>query len=287
MNAWSCDERRAGRTIALVPTMGALHEGHLALLRAGKRRCDRLVLSIYVNPTQFGPKEDLARYPRDIEGDLDKARREGVDAVFLPSDAAMYPKGFETFVCVEKSSRPLCGASRPDHFRGVATIVAKLFNIVAPDVAIFGEKDFQQLVVIRRMVRDLDMPVEIAGHPIVREADGLAMSSRNRHLSDEEREAALSLSRSLSEAEGLIAGGEADAKKILSHIAGIISKTRIVRLDYAKIVDAETLETIATIRPPALIAIAAFVGTTRLIDNLVLPSAPVTEQNGNRLYEST
>lgn len=270
MRAWSMEQRRLGRRIAFVPTMGALHEGHLKLLREGRRRGDALVLSIYVNPTQFGPAEDFSRYPRDADGDLAEASREGVDAVFLPTDAVMYPQGSQTFVTVEEVEKPLCGASRPGHFRGVATVVAKLFGIVAPDAAIFGEKDFQQLVVIRRMVADLNIPVEIVGHPIVREADGLAMSSRNRYLSAEERRAALSLPASLAEGRRLIAGGEADCGRILARIRETIGEARIVRIDYASIVDAETLGEIRTVRPPALIAVAAFVGKTRLIDNALI-----------------
>jgi pantoate--beta-alanine ligase len=272
MRAWSRAERLAGRRIAFVPTMGALHEGHLALLREAKRRADRAVLSIYVNPTQFAPTEDLALYPRDFEGDLAKACGAGCDACFAPADAEMYPEGFQTFVTVERVTEHLCGLSRPTHFRGVATVVAGLFAIVEPDLAIFGEKDFQQLVVIRRMVRDLHLPIDIVGHPIVREADGLAMSSRNRYLSADERRAALSLGASLSEAQRLIDAGEMCADRILAEVRSVIEAARIVRIDYAALVDAETLEDLRVFRRPALLALAAFVGKTRLIDNASFPA---------------
>ena len=267
MRAWSRGERAAGRRVAFVPTMGALHAGHLSLLREGKKRAESLALSIYVNPTQFGPSEDLASYPRDLDSDLAKVEPLGVDAVFFPSDETMYPKGAQTWVTVEEATRALCGLSRPGHFRGVTTVIAKLLNIVEPDVALFGEKDFQQLVVIRRMARDLCFPVEIVGCPIVREPDGLAMSSRNAYLSKGERAAALSLSRSLAVAEGMIAAGETDAQLLLTSIRTTIESTGIARIDYAKLVDPETLEELPKMRRPALVALAAFVGTTRLIDN--------------------
>lgn len=272
MLAWSRAERRAGRRVAFVPTMGALHEGHLSLLREGKQRADRLALSIYVNPTQFGPAEDLSRYPRDLEGDLEKAEKEETDAVFVPSDAEMYPQGSQTFVSVEGLAQFLCGASRPGHFRGVATVVAQLFHVVEPDVAIFGEKDYQQLALIRRMARDLAFPVEIVGAPIVREPDGLAMSSRNRYLSPEERRAALSLSASLAEARRIVEGGESESERILARIREIVGAAGILRLDYAAVVDAQTLEDLPRLDPPAVIALAAFVGKTRLIDNEIFRS---------------
>lgn len=270
MYTWSREERRMGRTIAFVPTMGALHEGHLELIRYGRQKCDRLIVSIYVNPKQFGPTEDLSRYPRDIEGDLKKAKSENVDAVFLPSDATMYPEGYQTYVEVRDITQRLCGVSRPGHFRGVTTVVAKLFNITIPDIAIFGEKDFQQLVTIRRMVNDLNIPIEIIGRPIVREPDGLAMSSRNRYLSANEREAALSLSQSLIEAKKLIEEGENNSSKVFAHVSNIIDAAKIVKIDYLHVVNVETLEDIDKIKPPALIAIAAFVGKTRLIDNVII-----------------
>lgn len=267
---WSRGERAAGRRVAFVPTMGALHEGHLSLVREGKRVAESVVVSIYVNPTQFGPNEDLARYPRDVEGDLAKLSSAGADAVFMPDDDAMYPAGAQTFVTVEKISKPLCGLSRPGHFRGVATVVAKLFMMVEPDVAIFGEKDFQQLALIRTMVRDLSVPVEIVGCPIVREKDGLAMSSRNAYLSKEERAAALSLSRSLGIARAMANAGERDAAKILAAVRKEIEGTGLARIDYAEIVDPETLDTLKEIRGPSLLALAVFFGKTRLIDNALL-----------------
>lgn len=271
MRSWSRQEKAAGRRVALVPTMGALHEGHLSLMREGKRRAPSLAVSIYVNPTQFGPNEDFGKYPRELKGDLTKCESTGVDAVFLPTDEEMYPEGFQTFVTVEEVTKNLCGASRPEHFRGVATVVAKLFNIVEPDVALFGEKDFQQLVVIRRMAQDLRIPVEIAGCPIVREPDGLAMSSRNKYLSPAERMSALSLHRSLGAAVEMAKSGESSAERILSKVRETIECDGGVRIDYAKIVDSETMEDVVEIKRPALLALAAFVGRTRLIDNALLP----------------
>lgn len=267
MRTWSAKEKGRGRRIAFIPTMGALHEGHLSLLRKGRSLCNSVVLSIYVNPTQFGPAEDLAKYPRDTEGDLEKARECSTDAVFMPSDKIMYPQGHQTFIDVLDVTKYLCGASRPGHFRGVATVVAKLFNIVQPNIAIFGEKDFQQLVVIKQMVRDLNMPIEIVGSKIVREADGLAMSSRNRHLSPKEREAALLLNQSLDAAEKLISGGEKNTTRIIANVRKIIEPSALTRIDYAKIVDSETLADVPVIEKPALLALAVFVGATRLIDN--------------------
>jgi len=250
--------------------MGALHEGHLSLVREGKRIAESVVVSIYVNPTQFGPNEDLARYPRDLEGDVAKLSSAGADAVYLPSDEAMYPKGAQTFVTVEGISKPLCGLSRPGHFRGVATVVAKLLVMVEPDVALFGEKDFQQLAVIRTMVRDLSIPVEIVGCPIVRERDGLAMSSRNAYLSKEERAAALSLSRSLEIARAMVSAGEREAAKIVAAVRKEIEGTGLARIDYAEIVDPETLEKKTELSGAALVALAVFFGKTRLIDNALL-----------------
>jgi pantoate--beta-alanine ligase len=262
--------RRDGRRIGFVPTMGYLHEGHVSLMREGRKRCDTLVMSIFVNPTQFAPTEDLARYPRDLEGDLEKARGAGVDLAFVPEAASMYPPGFQTFVEVRELQKPLCGVSRPIHFAGVATVVTKLFLLVQPHVALFGEKDFQQLAVIRRMVRDLDLGVQIVGMPIVREADGLAMSSRNAYLSAEERREALALSRSLARAEEIVKSGERDAKTIVAAARAVIEAAKGIRIDYVELRDAESLEEIARLERPAVLALAAFLGKTRLIDNRVL-----------------
>jgi pantoate--beta-alanine ligase len=267
MRRWSRESRRAGKKLAFVPTMGALHEGHLSLMREGARLADSLAVSIYVNPVQFGPAEDLGRYPRNLEDDLRKSGEAGADVAFVPADATIYPEGYQTFVTVEEVTKPLCGASRPTHFRGVTTVVAKLFNIVEPDVAVFGEKDFQQLVAIRRMVRDLEMGVEIVGCPIVREPDGLAMSSRNKYLSAEEREAATSLYRSLGAAHEMIKDGETDARKIVERVTDIIESARPMRVDYAELVNADTLARLDRFERPALLALAAFAGNTRLIDN--------------------
>jgi pantoate--beta-alanine ligase len=267
MVAFSEAARARGERIAFVPTMGYLHAGHVALLEEGRRRGDRLVLSIFVNPTQFAPTEDLARYPRDLEGDLDKAAGAGTDVAFVPGDAEMYPRGYQTFVQVRELEKGLCGAHRPGHFVGVATVVCKLFNIVRPHVAIFGEKDYQQLAVIRRMVADLDMPIDIVGRPTVREPDGLAMSSRNKYLSPEERQRALALSRGLRAARALFEGGERDSAKLVAAAQTQIAPA-VTRVDYVELRDADTLAPIADrVTGPAVMAVAAFVGTTRLIDN--------------------
>jgi len=262
--------RRDGVRIGFVPTMGFFHEGHLALMRHAGTLADKVVISIFVNPTQFGPNEDFESYPRDRDRDLALARGVGVDVVFAPSVEEMYPGGFQTYVTVEEVTRPLCGASRPGHFRGVATVVAKLFHIVKPHVAVFGEKDYQQLLTIRRMVRDLAMDVQVVGHPIVREEDGLAMSSRNTYLSGEERREALLLSRSLEEARRLVAAGERSGETILEHVRRVLGSGSRVRIDYVELRDAETLETVETLSGPAVLALAAYVGKARLIDNTVL-----------------
>lgn len=263
--------RRQGKTIALVPTMGYLHEGHLSLMREGKRRADVLVSSLFVNPTQFGPKEDLASYPRNFERDCRMMGSVGVDILFHPSAENMYSDGFQTYVTVEQVTGALCGVSRPHHFRGVATVVAKLFNIVKPHVALFGEKDFQQVVVIKRMVRDLDFDIEIVGCPIVREADGLAMSSRNSFLNEEERREALFLKHSLDEARSLFRSGARSAEALLGKVQGILSSRPAIRVDYVRLCDAGTLEDIDRIQDRAVLAVAAYVGRTRLIDNFVFP----------------
>jgi pantoate--beta-alanine ligase len=263
--------RAGGKRIALVPTMGFLHEGHVSLLDEGRRRGDVLVLSIFVNPTQFGPKEDLSRYPRDLDGDLAKAERAGVDVAYVPDAASMYPAGYQTFVEVEQLQKPLCGASRPGHFRGVATVVLKLFHAVQPHVALFGRKDYQQLQVLTTMARDLDVGVEVIGLPIVRESDGLAMSSRNAYLSPDERLRALALSRALLSARESFEQGERDAGRLVDCARQTVHLTPGVRLDYLELRDADTLaELHGRVTRPAVMAIAAFVGTTRLIDNQLL-----------------
>ncbi len=257
--------RRDGRRVALVPTMGYLHAGHVALLEAGRRRADALILSIFVNPIQFGPSEDLARYPRDLDGDLAKARAAGVDWAFVPDDRAMYPTPPETRIHVAGLTDGMCGPRRPGHFDGVATVVAKLFHLTQPDVAIFGEKDYQQLAVVRRMVADLDFGIEIVGVPIVREPDGLAMSSRNAYLSADERQEALSLSRGLAAAEARFEAGERDPDRLVEaahdELAG--------RVDYVELRDADTLELVRSVERPVVLAVAVFIGKTRLIDTRV------------------
>jgi pantoate--beta-alanine ligase len=250
--------------------MGALHEGHLQLLRVARERCDILILTIFVNPTQFGPKEDLAKYPRDEAGDIAKALTCGIDLAFCPEVSAMYPPGAQTFVEVRELAKPMCGASRPGHFAGVATVVAKLFNITKPDLAVFGEKDFQQLAIIRRMVRDLDFGIEILGVPIVREHDGLALSSRNAYLSADERRAALSLSKGLAAAEAAFKAGERDVAALLAAARAPIEAEKLMRIDYLELRDADELSEIDQVTRRAVLAVAAFAGTTRLIDNRVL-----------------
>jgi len=271
MRARSEDLRRDGRKIAVVPTMGALHEGHLALVRHARARADIVILTIFVNPTQFGPNEDLTRYPRDEAGDLAKARPAGIDLAFCPPTTAMYPAGAQTFVEVRELQQPMCGASRPGHFAGVATIVSKLFNITLPHVAVFGEKDYQQLAIIRRMVRDLDFAIEIASVPIVREADGLALSSRNAYLSAEQRRAALALSRGLAAAETAFRGGERSSATLLAIARAPIEAESPARIDYVELRDADELTPFADrVDRRAVLALAVYMGTTRLIDNRVL-----------------
>lgn len=270
MQAWALAAKKAGEQIAFVPTMGALHEGHCSLLREGRKLTSKLVLSIFVNPTQFEPNEDLSKYPRNLEGDLAKAKACGIDVVFLPSSHEIYPEGYKTSVHVEGFSDLLCGKSRPGHFQGVATVVLKLFNIVQPDIAFFGQKDFQQLRVIEQMVQDLNLPVQIVGMPIVREADGLAMSSRNQYLSPEERKTALALSASLSLSEELIKQGVRDSQKILQDVRHLLEESGKIRIDYISLCDPKTLQEQETLSLPALLALACFVGSTRLIDNRVL-----------------
>jgi len=262
--------RRSGQTIGFVPTMGYLHEGHLSLLRIARKRADVTVMSIFVNPTQFGPNEDLERYPRDFERDERLAREEGCDILFYPSAEEMYPHPYRTYVVVEEITHVLCGKSRPTHFRGVTTIVAKLFNIVKPHFAVFGQKDAQQVIVIKQMARDLNFNLDILTGPIVREPDGLAMSSRNAYLSADERKDALNLYKSLTEAKRLIEAGERDALKIKNAIERILRQGKSVRTDYIEIVDTTNLKPVEKIQGDVLIALAVFVGKTRLIDNIQL-----------------
>jgi len=270
MVAASRSARREHNRLGLVPTMGALHDGHLSLVRAAKSRCDAVTVSIFVNPTQFGPTEDFAKYPRTFERDRDLLQKEGVDFIFAPSVEEMYPAGASTWVTVEGMSDRLCGRSRPGHFRGVATVVAKLFHIVQPDLAFFGQKDAAQAAIIRRMVRDLNLPVEIVVCPIVREPSGLAMSSRNAYLSAEQKQSALVLYGSLQEIQRRFHSGERESDKLIAAGKRIVAADASVRLDYLEIVDPETLEPLPAVSRPALAAIAAFVGTTRLIDNVLL-----------------
>lgn len=264
--------KRQGKTIGFVPTMGYLHEGHLSLVRASKKDCNVTVVSIFVNPIQFGPKEDLSRYPRDFERDKSMLEKEGADYIFYPSVEEMYQSNFATTINVEGITNNLCGASRPGHFRGVTTVVGKLFNIVLPDKAYFGEKDYQQLVTIKKMVKDLNFPVEIVGMPIVREYDGLAMSSRNSYLTEDERKSALCLYKSILLAKEMVNMGNKNIKSIIKSIEDLINSTPNARIDYVKICDPETLEYIedGEIQGKKLLALAVFIGSTRLIDNVIL-----------------
>jgi pantoate--beta-alanine ligase len=267
----ACDAARVeGRRVGFVPTMGFFHEGHRSLMRAARAANDLVVVSLFVNPTQFGPNEDLSAYPRDLEGDAAAAEAEGVDVLFLPSVSEMYPAGARTIVHVDGLTERLCGASRPGHFDGVTTIVAKLFSIVGPSRAYFGRKDAQQLAVIRRMAADLDLPVEVVGCPLVREADGLALSSRNVYLEGDARQAAAVLSGALYLASEAVVRGQRDAAAVRQLIVDTIANVPAVRLDYVEVVDAATLEPIEQIGADTLVALAAFVGKARLIDNVTI-----------------
>jgi pantoate--beta-alanine ligase len=270
MRSASRAARQSGRRLGLVPTMGALHEGHLSLVRAARSSADIVAASIFVNPTQFGPNEDLAKYPRSFERDRDLLQSEGVELLFAPSVEEMYPAGAVTWVTVEELSNKLDGRSRPGHFRGVTTVVSKLFHIVEPDVAFFGQKDAAQVAIIRRMVRDLNLPVHITVCPIVREPDGLAMSSRNAYLDPEQRKEALVLQRSLLVVQQLIEQGESSASNLIVAGRQEFADKPSVRLDYFEIVNPDTLDPIQAIEDHALIAVAAYVGGTRLIDNLLI-----------------
>ena len=269
MQAYAESLRGAGKRIAFVPTMGYFHDGHLNLMREGRKQGDCLVISIYVNPTQFGPQEDLAKYPRDFERDRVLAESVGVDVIFYPSNGEMYPDHYQTYVNVEGVTNNLCGLSRPGHFRGVTTVCCKLFNMVKPHVAIFGKKDFQQLVAIKRMVQDLNMDLAIAAMETTREPDGLAMSSRNVYLQPEERKSALSLSRSLKKARQMYERGERDASIIIRDVSAYIEEHPHTRIDYVKICDTETMQDVGTLDRESVLALAVRVGTTRLIDNHV------------------
>jgi len=273
MQKRSEEVRSAGYSVALVPTMGFFHDGHIELMRVGKENSDKLIVSIFINPTQFGPAEDYEQYPRDIEGDLKKARNIGVDVVFVPTAKEMYPDDFQTEVQVKNLPRHLCGLSRPGHFDGVTTVVAKLFNITKPHLAVFGQKDFQQLTVITRMVMDLNMDIRILGVPTVREPDGLAMSSRNNYLSPEERKFALCLKRSLDMANKMFHEGEKRAGVIIKAVGSFILSQSFTKIDYVTICDTVTLEDIKILGEESLLALAVYVGHTRLIDNCILRKA--------------
>jgi len=262
--------RRAHKTIAFVPTMGFLHEGHLSLMREGRKHGDILVVSIFVNPTQFGPGEDLEAYPRDIERDLDLLEEVGTDIVFTPEPGDIYSPGFQTYVSLDDLTNRLCGISRPVHFKGVATVVAKLFNIVQPHAAVFGQKDYQQVVIIQRMVKDLGFDIRIIGAPTVREPDGLAMSSRNAYLTPAERESAPCLYRAMTRAAQMVKEGVVDTRKIIEKSAEFIEGHAGMQVDYIAMVDPETLEDVTRIERPVQMALAVKVGKTRLIDNILL-----------------
>lgn len=262
--------RHYGKRIAFVPTMGFLHEGHLSLMEEGRKLGDELVVSIFVNPAQFGPGEDLEAYPRAFERDCELSKKKGANIIFAPDTTELYGREFQTYITLEKLPNHLCGISRPVHFRGVATVVTKLFNIVRPHVAIFGKKDYQQVLVIRQMVNDLNFDIEIVGAPIIREADGLAMSSRNSYLTPEQRTSALSLYQSLEKAQTLVESGVTDAAKIAGAVSEFVTSHPETVIDYIAICDSETLADMQTIDRPALMALAVKIGKTRLIDNKIL-----------------
>ena len=262
--------REFGKTISLVPTMGYFHEGHLSLMDIARKSSDIVVVSLFVNPIQFSPNEDLERYPRDFERDKQLAKKRGVDIIFYPDVKEIYPEPFYTYVSTEKLSNVLCGASRPIHFRGVTTIVAKLFNIVQPDIAIFGQKDAQQAIIIKQMVKDLNFPIKIIIAPIIREKDGLAMSSRNKYLSSEEREQAAVINRALTEAYKKVQSGVRNAKDIENLIRRIVNEATLGKIEYIKIVDDSTLKNVESIEAGTFAAVAVFFGKTRLIDNIIL-----------------
>lgn len=262
--------KKEGKSIGFVPTMGYLHEGHMSLVKAARKHTDVVVMSIFVNPLQFGPKEDYEKYPRDIKRDEALAGEAGVDIIFCPSVKEMYPEGYATYVNVESLTDSLCGASRPGHFKGVTTVVAKLFSIIKPDVAYFGQKDAQQVAVVKKMARDLNMDIEIKSMPIIRETDGLAMSSRNVYLSEDERRQALVLNQSLEKVSSLVKAGERDPANVIKAIKELIARKPLVKIDYISIVDMRSLKDVPEISGEVLVALAAFVGKTRLIDNTII-----------------
>lgn len=266
----TADFKQRGKRIGFVPTMGYLHAGHLSLARRSKKECDVTIMSIFVNPLQFGLNEDYKKYPRDLKKDLRAAKEAGVDYIFCPQDKQMYPSGYLTEVSVDKITKILCGASRPGHFRGVTTVVTKLFNIVRPDISYFGRKDAQQAVVIKKMVEDLNLPLKIKVLPIIREPDGLAMSSRNKYLNARQRRDALVLYRALQKAKDMVKRGEHDSRRIIVEIRKLIKKVDSAKIDYVRIVDAENLSEKKKVSGRVLIALAVFIGKTRLIDNLIL-----------------
>lgn len=273
MKARVAEWKAQGLTIGLTPTMGALHEGHMSLMEAARQACDKVVTSVFVNPIQFGPNEDYDNYPRDLEHDAAIAESKGVDVVFHPSVEEMYPPNYNTYVVMETLTDTLCGAKRPGHFRGVCTVVNKLMNIVRPDKAFFGQKDAQQLAIIKRMVADLNMNVTVVGCPIVREEDGLAKSSRNAYLSEEERVAALCLSRAIFAAQEAIENGERNASTISKLVADTIEAEPMSRIDYVEVVDLANMQPVETLGEAGLVAIAVYIGSTRLIDNYLFDFA--------------
>ncbi|MBW1649101.1 MAG: pantoate--beta-alanine ligase [Deltaproteobacteria bacterium] len=270
MQKISAQIKKSGKTIVLVPTMGYLHEGHLSLVRIGQKVCDIVIVSIFVNPTQFGPAEDLDSYPKDLERDCALLKKEGVETVFAPASEELYPAGYQTYVNTLKLSEHLCGISRPALFQGVTTVLTKLFNIVNPDKAVFGKKDFQQFVIVSRMVKDLNFNIEIIGAPIIREADGLAMSSRNAYLKKNQRDSALSLYKALKKAENLVKKGEKKAEVIINAASKLINSFDEILIDYISICDFEFFEEVKIIDRPVLMALAVKAGRTRLIDNIIL-----------------
>lgn len=270
MQQFSLKEKRQGHSVGFVPTMGYFHEGHLSLMRRARRECGRVVVSLFVNPLQFGPQEDFERYPRDLDRDAALAKEVGVDVLFVPEVAAMYPPGYATYVEVAGLTEPLCGRSRPGHFRGVTTVVAKLFNIVQPDVAYFGQKDYQQALIISRMSRDLFWPLQVVICPTVREADGLAASSRNVYLSEEERRQATCLFQALEAGKRAIAQGERRAREIERIMAEVIRQRPLARIDYAEVRRAHDLGPVEEITGKVVLALAVWIGRTRLIDNALV-----------------